>query len=524
MSNVDRRLSATLREARAAINLLVEDAPTRRALHGHATAFVTVESNAGALLRRSGSGFIGPFQMNQDHATAIRNDEVGVKLREILMAQERLPPAQRNPDAQILLNAGATRGPWTVSGRDMYQDQGVLGAVSTVIAARHSSQAAGQPIAELSAAQVWMSHKLGWYGGAAVVAAAENDTRTPIGQVQIPEADGQRINMRHIHSNFTGVSPRTSVGEIMERTEAKFSSKVHPDIMSRLSPADRRLFAEATEIPAARIEQAAQRTVPETQVAAATPDRETIIGRQQALIAAGHDLGPRGADGVWGRRSQQADAAYKQATGRSIAEATTTAPATTVAQAPAAPLPATAPLEHAGDGRRQATGKPHLDKALNVLGLSREIEVDALRHAQGVSRANPEQLQTALRDNIRTVQRELRTAGFNAGPVDGLVGERTEQALSAYRQKHGAEPAALQKLRASTTPNAATLQAAIPLPPDAGVTAATITAQIQREVRQAGLNSTGTRGGEDTPRSEPVSPTQVASAKQAQEQRGARAE
>ncbi|MBA4274158.1 MAG: hypothetical protein C0436_00750 [Alphaproteobacteria bacterium] len=403
-----------------------------------------------------------------------------------------------------------------------------------MIAARQSSNATGQPITELSAAQVWMSHKLGWYGGAAVVAAAQENPRTPISQVQIPEADGQRINMRHIRSNFSDVGPRTTVGEIMRRTEAKFSDRVHPDIMSRLSPTDRRLFAEATEIPVARVElAAAQRRSPETQVAAEQPDRETIITRQQALIAAGHDLGPRGADGIWGRRSQQADAAYRTATGRSIAEATAVPAATQVAQAPAAattvpqatpattaPLPAVTPLEQAGDGRRQATGRVHLDRALNVLGVSRNVEIDALRQAQGVTRTNPEQLQAALRDDIRTLQRELRTAGFNAGPVDGLVGDRTERALNAYRQRHGAEPEALQRLRATTVANDARMQAAIPLPPDAGVTAETITAQIQQGVRQAGLNEAGVRGGEEASRTEPVAPTQVAAVRETQ-QRGA---
>ncbi len=557
---MDQRLDQTLRQARAAINLLVQDPAERRALYGHAVAMVTAESSAGLHLRRPGSGFIGPFQMNKQHALAIRNQDEGVQLNQILRAQERLPPEQRSPDAQLLLNAGATRGPWMVNGRDMHQDQGVLGGVSTVIAARVASRAAETPITDLSASQVWVQHKLGWYGGAAIVRAAENNPTMRVGDVRIPEAENQAINPRHIRSNF-GTGPNTSVASIMARTDAKFEARVDdPGVIGRLSRENRALFAEATGISPERVEQAAVRQAPAaTQVAGGTeqtPDRNTIVARQQGLIAAGHDLGPRGADGVWGRRSQQADAAYKQATGKTIAEtlqAQPVAPTTQVAAAgepratPAQPTqaapsqatqaaPAITPVAALDDApnrnTRQATGRVHLDKALGAAGLNTASEVDALRNQRGLRDASPSQMQAALRDDVRAIQRELKDAGFNVGRADGLVGARTERALAAFREQRGAEPQAIGRIRASATPNEREVQASIPkpelAPPPSGIQ---LTAQIaednrrlaaaQQAASETKLNETGTRGGESASAAEPKTPTQVVAVAQNREGRGA---
>jgi hypothetical protein len=40
-------------------------------------------------------------------------------------------------------------------------------------------------------------------------------------------------------------------------------------------------------------------------------------------------------------------------------------------------------------------------------------------------------------DPARCVQAQLNATGFNAGPVDGQIGPRTQAALSAYRESHG---------------------------------------------------------------------------------------
>jgi len=41
---------------------------------------------------------------------------------------------------------------------------------------------------------------------------------------------------------------------------------------------------------------------------------------------------------------------------------------------------------------------------------------------------------------VESVQRELLSAGYYKGPVDGVIGRRTRQAIAAYQQAMGLEP------------------------------------------------------------------------------------
>lgn len=41
---------------------------------------------------------------------------------------------------------------------------------------------------------------------------------------------------------------------------------------------------------------------------------------------------------------------------------------------------------------------------------------------------------------VKQVQRELKQAGFDPGPTDGLIGHRTHTALIAFQKAHGLEP------------------------------------------------------------------------------------
>lgn len=48
-----------------------------------------------------------------------------------------------------------------------------------------------------------------------------------------------------------------------------------------------------------------------------------------------------------------------------------------------------------------------------------------------------------LAENIRLVQRRLNGAGYQAGPVDGVPGERTRQAIRAWQRSHGLNPSGI---------------------------------------------------------------------------------
>ena len=44
---------------------------------------------------------------------------------------------------------------------------------------------------------------------------------------------------------------------------------------------------------------------------------------------------------------------------------------------------------------------------------------------------------TPSKDQIELAQRRLQSQGLYQGPVDGVIGPQTEQALGQYQQKHG---------------------------------------------------------------------------------------
>jgi peptidoglycan hydrolase-like protein with peptidoglycan-binding domain len=44
------------------------------------------------------------------------------------------------------------------------------------------------------------------------------------------------------------------------------------------------------------------------------------------------------------------------------------------------------------------------------------------------------------RGAVRTVQTTLRTKGFDPGPIDGVVGPRTREAMKAYQSRYGMKP------------------------------------------------------------------------------------
>ena len=44
------------------------------------------------------------------------------------------------------------------------------------------------------------------------------------------------------------------------------------------------------------------------------------------------------------------------------------------------------------------------------------------------------------RENVRVVQSGLRDKGMNPGPIDGIVGPRTREAVRAFQTRYGMKP------------------------------------------------------------------------------------
>jgi hypothetical protein len=83
------------------------------------------------------------------------------------------------------------------------------------------------------------------------------------------------------------------------------------------------------------------------------------------------------------------------------------------------------------DGARVRVGDPR-QKAAGEEGIVTELALAA---------GSP-QMEAALAQDvdIRELQRKLNAAGYEAGPVDGILGPRTRAALRAYREVHGRAP------------------------------------------------------------------------------------
>jgi peptidoglycan hydrolase-like protein with peptidoglycan-binding domain len=50
-------------------------------------------------------------------------------------------------------------------------------------------------------------------------------------------------------------------------------------------------------------------------------------------------------------------------------------------------------------------------------------------------------------ETVKKIQSTLRARGFYDGPVDGIVGSKTEQAIAAYQQRYGLSQIAALELQ-----------------------------------------------------------------------------
>ena len=82
-----------------------------------------------------------------------------------------------------------------------------------------------------------------------------------------------------------------------------------------------------------------------------------------------------------------------------------------------------APMSHAGDVGKSA---PDLNWTAPASGAFQYFPPAA----------------TASRDDITQVQLELRYAGFYNGPIDGVIGPQTKQALVQFQKESGLKPTA----------------------------------------------------------------------------------
>jgi peptidoglycan hydrolase-like protein with peptidoglycan-binding domain len=48
----------------------------------------------------------------------------------------------------------------------------------------------------------------------------------------------------------------------------------------------------------------------------------------------------------------------------------------------------------------------------------------------------PEKIQIRVDDEVKSIQRVLNNLGYDAGPVDGIMGSKTREAIKLYQQDH----------------------------------------------------------------------------------------
>lgn len=439
--NAAHNYQAVIEQTYAAIDLLEKDPETRKALKAFAIAMTVTETNAGqhSMLHNS-RPFIGPSQMNNAHAYAMRNSKEGLALRDRLMQEESLPANQRNPDAQLLLNNGATAGVWTVSRANPYQNQGVLGAVSTIIAAKAAAKATGKDITQLSATEVWLPHKLGINGGTAVLKAYTEDPETLVSDVK--SAYGKAVSKGAYNNNFKGNYATATVEDIVNKTHAKFQRKVNEGVVGRLTPEQQTSFFAYADVEKPHN---TPNTPPasSTQIAQAPPiplKRPDPPKNEQPNVSA-----------------TPAPAATPQTTPAAP-------PAIVASVAPPAPAPASrenpplkpiAPLDTRGntDYRRLANnlvGLGYIEAAMKPVERAAML-AKYIQENGGVKNAL-----THSMDAVKTMQVALQSEGMLKGEVDGLYGNQTREAHLAYRTAHQKDPhpASSQLAQGSPPPKA----------------------------------------------------------------------
>jgi len=184
-------------------------------------------------------------------------------------------------------------------------------------------------------------------------------------------------------------------------------------LATRMEPGQ---IAEAQALAAAWRPAAVAAAAPATPVAGAQParplTRAQITDLQWQLAVHGYD--PGWADGVAGARTRDAILLYQQDAG----------------------LPA--------DGQATLALLDHLQFTDPPVRNPRAVADAGMTHpaawipAEPAPRAEPaEHAAGTQRVYVVTVQQELAARGYRPGPVDGIVGKRTREAIRRYERDHG---------------------------------------------------------------------------------------
>lgn len=427
-ANAAHNYQAVLEQTNAAIDLLEKDPEVRKALKGFALAITVTETNAGQhSMLHNNRQYIGPNQINNDHAYAMRNTKEGLALRERLMNEEALPAKERDPQAQLLLNAGATAGVWTVSRANPYQNQGVLGAVSVIVAAKAAAKATGKNITDLNATEVWLPHKLGINGGTAVLKALTENPDTLVSEVESPY--GTAVSKAAFKNNFKGNYHGATVEDIYDKTHAKFQRKVIEGVVDRLPPNQQALFSAVANVDMSQAPAQPKNNQQETRIAQIPTPSPRPNEANQPIVNA----------------SSPAPQTIKPS-----ASPAPIAPPVIVASA--APNPASSKTDTSLKplASLSTTANTHYRRlANNLVGLGK-IEADMKPEARaeilakyinengGVKNALEQSM-----DSIKAMQVALQAEGTLTGAVDGLYGSKTRNAHIAYRDTHHKDPQAL---------------------------------------------------------------------------------
>lgn len=424
-ANARHNYNEVMEQTYAAIDLLEKDPETRKALKGFATAMTVAETNAGQhSMLHNGRQYIGPYQMNNNHAYAMRNSKEGLALRDRLMEQEALPAKERDSQAQLLLNAGATAGVWTVSRANPYQNQGVLGAVSTIISANAAAKATGKDIKDLDATEVWLPHKLGINGGTAVLKALTENPDTLVSDVESPY--GTALSKAAYKNNFKGNYHNATVEDIYDKTHAKFKKKVADRVTNRLTPEQKEFFTAATGliVPASSPTQVAQATE--------TPANPVRPSAPQPAPNATPPTPP--------------DAAAKPVEPQ-VASVSTTKTATTKHEPPLKPLANLSTV--ANDNMRRLSNNL---AGMGMIDADMKPEMRAQKLAEYV-KENGGMKEALVQSKIviTQIQTELQASGVLKASADGLYGKETRAAHLAYRSAHNKDPQTIATQTAQKT-------------------------------------------------------------------------
>jgi hypothetical protein len=188
-------------------------------------------------------------------------------------------------------------------------------------------------------------------------------------------------------------------------------------------------FDPARDLEALRL-RAARRDVARAAGVDAAPD----LSNRKVIAAAERLYLRRGGERAVLRRLREGKESYGRALLAQLAAGMSIEPVETQALArERAEAVRLALIEHGVDPARVSVGEARESSAAER-GIPTELALQAVESAAAGRTAPP-----PVADPVREAQDRLNAAGFDAGPVDGIVGPRTKRALIKYQAANGLE-------------------------------------------------------------------------------------